>query len=389
MRARAGLAVALLGAAVPAGAQTNDHFFRSWRWTREEVSARAAALGGAAVALADDSVAARVNPAGLGSLGRTEVSAQVLRRNSATTPAGDELVAGVSLGSLAGAGRLGERWAAGLYVAETRHARLTIPPLALPDGLTDDGDLEVRVREAGLAASWRAAHGLQLGGRLSVGHAAVSGEYRREAPGQPTHLRVGTGGSDTRLTGAVGAAWEPSARVRVALLYELGNAWTLDRTAVSPWLDATLDAGSTYRLRQPSVLALGATVQVSRKLLLVAEADRVSYGEIQSALIIRQGAHSRDDYVLVGAWEPRGGLELSLPFTKLSLQLRAGAERLAAGGLAYQGGDPVELAAFPGSPARVGWTAGAAVVTGGFRLDLGARGAGERPAFLAGATARF
>jgi len=259
----------------------------------------------------------------------------------------------------------------------------------MPDGLTDDGNLEVRVREAGLAASWQAAHGFHLGGRVAVGHASISGEYRREAPGEPTHLRVGTGGSDTRLTGAAGAAWEPGARVRLAFLYELGNAWELERTAVSPWLDATLDPGSSYRLRQPSVLAVGGAFQLSRKLLLVAEADHVSYGEIQSALIIRQGAHSRDDYVLASAWEPRGGLELSLPFTKLSLQLRAGVERLAAGGLSYQGGDPVELAAFPGSPARVGWTAGAAVVTGGFRLDVAGSGAGERPTFLAGASARF
>lgn len=389
MRLRAGAWTVLAACALPAQAQTNDHFFRSWRWAREEVSARAAALGGAAVALADDSVAARVDPAGLGSLSRTEISGQMVRRGQATTPAGDALTGGVALGSLTGAGRLGARWAAGIYVAETRHAHLTLAPLALPDGLTDDGSLEVRVREAGLAAAWQAASGFHLGGRLAVGHAAISGEYRREAPGQPTHLRVGTGGADTRLTGALGATWEPAAHVRLAFLAELGNAWTLDRTAVSPWLDATLDPGSTYRLRQPSVLAVGAAFQLSRKLLLVAEADRVSYGQVQSALIIRQGAHSRDDYVLADAWEPRGGLELSLPFTRLSLQLRAGVERLAAGGLAYQGGDAVELAAFPGSPACVGWTAGAAVVTGGFRLDLAARGGGERPAFLAGASARF
>jgi hypothetical protein len=177
--------------------------------------------------------------------------------------------------------------------------------------------------------------------------------------------------------------------LRLAFAAERGNAWTLDRTAVSPWLGATLDPGSHYRLRQPSVLGVGASIRLSRKLVAFGQADRVLYGEIQQALIIRQGAHSRDDYGLADAWEPRGGIEVSLPFAKVSLQLRGGFERLAAGGLLYQGKDPVEQAAFPGSPARLGWAAGGALVTGGVRLDLAARGAGERPALLAGVTARF
>jgi long-subunit fatty acid transport protein len=375
--------------ATTAQAQTNDHFFRSWRWTREEGSARAAALGGAALALADDSVAARDNPAALTSLSRTEIAVHLLRRGSATTPAGDSLAGGATLGSFSVGARLGTRLAAGLYAADTRHARIAMAARPLPDGLTDEGGLEVRVREAGLAAAWQIAGTFHAGGRLSLGYASVSGEYRREAAGQPTRLRVGTGGSDARLTGALGAVWQPAERLRLAFAAEKGNAWTLDRTAVSPWLDVTLDSGSTYRLRQPSVLGVGASIRLSRKAVAFGQADHVRYSEIQSALIIRQGAHSRDDYRLADAWEPRAGLEVSLPFTKVSLQLRTGIERLAEGGLAYQGRDVVEQAAFPGSAAQVGWTAGAALVTGSFRLDAAARGAGERPAFLAGLTARF
>ena len=353
-----GLLAGLLGVAAGAQAQTNDHFFRSWRWTREEGTARAAALGGAALALADDGVAARANPANLTTLSRTEIAVHVLRRGSATTPAGDALSGGAALGSFSIAARLGARWAAGLYAADTRHARIAIPARRLPDGFTDEGGLEVRVREAGLAAAWQIADTVHAGGRVSLGHASVSGEYRREAAGEPARLRVGTGGSDARLTGALGAVWEPAARLRLAFAAERGNAWTLDRTAVSPWLGATLDHGSHYRLRQPSVLGVGASIRLSRKLVAFGQADLVRYGEIQQALIIRQGAHARDDYRLADAWEPRAGLEVSLPFAKVSLQLRGGFERLAEGGLFYQGRDAVEQAAFPGSAARLGWTAG-------------------------------
>ena len=387
---RAGLTAGVLLAASAASAQTNDAFFRSWRWTREEGSSRAAALGGAAIALADDSTAARANPAGLTSLSRIEIAVHVLRRGSATTPAGDSLGSGATLGSFSFGARLGTRLAAGLYAADTRHARIAMATQPLPDDLMGDGRLEVRVREAGLAVAWQVGGNFHAGARVSVGHASINGEYRREAAGQPARLRVGTGGSDVRVTGALGVVWQPAERLRLAAVAEKGNAWELDRNAESPWLrGATLDPGSTYRLRQPSVLSLGAALRLSRKLVAFGQMDRVRYGEIQSTLIIRQGAHSRDDYQLLDAWEPRAGLEVSLPLTKVSIQLRGGIERLAAGGLLYQGRDEAERAIFRGSEARLGWTAGGALVTGSFRLDTALRGAGERPAFLAGLTARF
>jgi hypothetical protein len=383
----AGLALTLAGTL--AEAQTNDHFFRSWRWTREEGSARAAALGGAVVALGDDAVAGRANPAGLGSLSRSEVAIHVLQRGRATTPSGDTLSGGAALGLAAAAARLGTRWTAGLYAADTRHARLVLQPRPLPDGVTDEGTLEVRVREAGISAAYQVAARFHVGARLAIGHASVNGEYRRETPGEPTGLRVGTEGSEARLTGALGVVWEPVTRVRLGFAAEAGNAWTVDRTAMSPRLGANLDPGSAYRLRQPSALVLGASVRLSRKLVAFGQADRVRYGEIQSVLIIRQGAHSRDDYRLVDAWEPRAGLEVSLPLTKVSFQLRGGLERLAAGGLRYEGREDVERATFGGAPARLGWAVGGAMVAGGLRLDATVRRGGERPAFLAGVTARF
>jgi hypothetical protein len=67
----------------------------------------------------------------------------------------------------------------------------------------------------------------------------------------------------------------------------------------------------------------------SRKVLGLVQIDRVRYGEIQSVVIIRQGAESRDDYRLEDAWEPRLGLEVSVPLHRVSLQFRAGAHGLA------------------------------------------------------------
>ena len=387
---RALLAVLLLGAA-PLHAQTNDHFFRSWSWGRDEGDARAAALGGASLALADDSVLARVNPAGLPSLSRPEISVNVLRRATASTAAGDTLSGGVTLGSFTAGARVGSRWTAGLYATDARHARITMDTRVPPDELIDRGSLEIRVREAGVSTGIQIAPGLYFGGRLGLGYASAEGEYRRDppTPTQLTRLIVTTSGSDARLTGGVSAVWEPTSRLRLAGALDQGNAWTLERKAQSPWLGADLDTGSAYRLRQPSALRGGAALRLSHKVQAVAQVDRVRYSEIQSVLIIRQGAHAREDYQLADAWEPRGGLEVSVPFRTLSLQLRAGVERPAPGALAYEGGDPVEQETFTGMPARFGWTAGGSLVTGSLRLHVAARGGADRGAVLAGLNLRF
>jgi len=386
---RAALGTLLLAAlAADAGAQTNDHFFRSWRWVREEESARAAGLGGAVAALADDAGAMRSNPAVLTSLSRVEIGAHFVRRGNAETTGGDHLAGGGALGSFTIGAPLGPRWAIGAYASDIQGVRTRLEPRALPDGLTDEGEIDVHVRDAGVAGAWRAASGLTLGLRLAVVHVSADGDYRRERSGEPTHLRVETAGGDARLGWSVAAAWEPSARLRLACLAEAGTALVVERTAASPWLGATLDAGSTYRMRVPGVVSCGTAIRVSRKVLGLVQIDRVRYGEIQSVVIIRQGAESRDDYRLEDAWEPRLGLEVSVPLHRVSLQFRAGAHGLAPGGLSYEGRDATEEASFLGSARSLAWSGGAAVVTGGFRLDAAVRG-GPRPAWLLGATVRF
>ena len=58
-------ALALVGAAVPATAQTTDPVFAGWRFSPATVGSRSAGMGGAFVAVADDASATYWNPAGL------------------------------------------------------------------------------------------------------------------------------------------------------------------------------------------------------------------------------------------------------------------------------------------------------------------------------------
>src|SRR5437867_11455448 len=58
--------------------QTNDHFYRSWRWSTTPATTRAVGLAGAYAALADDSGTAFLNPAGVATLGKSGFSVALL-----------------------------------------------------------------------------------------------------------------------------------------------------------------------------------------------------------------------------------------------------------------------------------------------------------------------
>jgi hypothetical protein len=131
-------------------------------------------------------------------------------------------------------------------------------------------------------------------------------------------------------------------------------------------------------------------VEPSLKLRLVAQVDRVRYGQIQSSLVIGQGARSREEYALDDAWEPRVGLEVSLPRRASSIQLRGGLHWQAPGALRYEGGDPLESASFVGGARSLVGAVGASLVTTRWlRLDVAAQFARERTQLAAGLAGRF
>jgi hypothetical protein len=393
---RAAGALALLLSASAVRAQTNDHFFRSWRSAADAPTGRAAGMGGAVVALPDDTGGIAANPANLTSLGKTEVSASLR-----TTADGDvsypvrpppraDVFAGSSTLAFAGAaGRVGTRWAVGASYQGTGRTRIELAPRTLPDGLTDEGTLSTSFDAASVAAAWHIGRSLHVGARIAAARASAEGAYRREAAGRAADLRVDTSGDSTRFAGGIGIAWEATSAVRVGAAATSGATFSFDRHSVSPAQNVTLDPGSRYRLRQPPVIGAGACVRVSRHVTALAQLDRVQYGEIRSTLSIRQGAVARADYELDDAWEPRAGVEVSLPFRSVSLQLRGGWHRAAPGGLRYTGTDAVEAASFLGAPAHGAFSAGASLATRSFRLDVAGVTTDPGTQVLAGITGRF
>ncbi|HZE88759.1 MAG TPA: hypothetical protein VE404_04380, partial [Verrucomicrobiae bacterium] len=68
--------------AAPAAAVTDEEIFRDFRFNFANPGARALAMGGAFIAIANDATAAQANPARLGVLRRPEIFAEVRNRNT-------------------------------------------------------------------------------------------------------------------------------------------------------------------------------------------------------------------------------------------------------------------------------------------------------------------
>jgi hypothetical protein len=321
---RKAVAVTLMGVVVasPLDAQTVDVFYRSWRWLKEPSAARSAGLAGSATALADDAGSAEANPASLTSLSKSEVRATLLSRGSGQTAAGDALGARTGIGFLGFAGRLSPRWAVGAYVVEPQSARLESGSTP-PAGATETGTLDGTLREVGVSLAWRAHRTLHLGVRLSANSLSLDGSYRVAGPQGGPIVEVETRGESTRTAVSWGVLYQAGPRVRLGLAHLGGARWPTPRTTRVGSVLGQASTPGDYEVRQPTVTSGGVSYEVSPRVLVTSQLDHVRYGEIQTPFASLPDATAATRYALY-AWEPRVGLEVSLPFRSLSLQLRGG-----------------------------------------------------------------
>ena len=379
------LAVAVF-VATPLRAQTNDQVFRSWRWSVDQEPARVAGMGGAFVAVADESSAAAFNPAGLTQVQKTELAGGLVVRQRGTAASGirDSLRAVTGIGFAGGAAAVSSRWRIGVYLLQPEDRRADFTG-SLPDGTTASGFLDTQVTEVGGAVAWQARPGLALGARVTATHLKLEAE---DLTSGPAASEVGEGAGETRVTGSFGLLVTVRRAIRAGLTLQPGASYRMVRTANAD--GRVIDSGSASDLRQPGLVAAGLSVQLSPKILVSGQLDYVRYSEIRRQLVIRSGSTTSADYGLVDALEPRLGLEFSLPLRRYSVQLRGGVHSQAAGFLSYRGASPVEASTFRGGTRHLVPALGASLVNrGGLRIDLGGRLGGEQRELLATAGLRF
>ncbi len=285
-------------------------------------TARATGLAGASVALADDDSGLDQNPAALGTLERSELTAALAARRSGSTRGGDHLVARTGLGQVGAATRLGAHWALGGYFLEPQARRVELRPSQANGFASDTGSLETVTTDVGGALAFALSDRLQAGVRVTATHLSLAGLVQTSAAHGPVALSVGSGGGSTKLITTAGLLFRASRALRLGVIYTPEASWSFTRRAVSPWLGLDLDGGTVFSVRRPSLLAGGLSWRLSPHVLALAQVDSLRVGPLADGLPggYEQLAHARRDF------RARGGLELAWPLGRFAVQLRAGVE---------------------------------------------------------------
>jgi hypothetical protein len=243
------------------------------------------------------------------------------------------------------------------------------------------------VTDAGGGAAMRFGERMHLGVQVVGTHLELEGAGSRFVDGHEV-LRMGTSSGSTRFVAIVGGLLELNRSLAIGASVMSGTKFTADRTALNPSLPLTLDAGSDYDVVRPLRASGGFSWSVSPRLRLVGQVDYVAYGSIRDGVTLTDGG-GPSALELDNALEPRGGLELSIPFRNTgSLQLRAGAHSRAPGSLVFKGADATTAATFPGGERELEPAAGATLIVSSFAFHAAYTG-GQTPLFAFGGTLKF
>jgi hypothetical protein len=344
-----------------AGAQTSDILFGGSTWRPRETGSRPAGLGGAFVAVADDTRAAVTNPAGIALVPNLEVSVGLgeLWGSFATALRGRTVpVSGAPSDASASAscppGARPRPWALAFFGQQVVNDMTRVGVVSGP-GLLEDGFVSAEREQIGLVVARGLAPWLNLGLGLQWRHLRFEGASIRHDSDGTELERVTFDGDANKARGVAGilatfgGRRSPTAfRVGIAYEHDLSH-WTIERRAVDV-AAGTVAPTSRVRIEEPPLLAAGVAWRISDGWLVSAQLDYIWYESVLTALADNQ-AEEADRFRLDDGFEPRFGLEHTRPSPiGGDLKLRLGFRRETGGRLTYTGDDLGRRQAFTEVP---------------------------------------
>jgi len=373
---------ASLAYAAASSAQTNDGNFRGWGYYVDATAPRAAAMGGAFVAVTDDASCLAWNAAGLTTLTKTDLQAGVLERGSGSLGSGDIAQAQSAAGFVGGGGKLTKTIAFGAFLMQP-HAL----DIDLQGASGTSGFLRTTVTDGGFALAWSPLRALHLGVRLNVTHLEAQGEYLQTASG--AGIGASQASAQSKLTGDAGVLLRVGEEASLGFSFTQGARW--DASRLSESLGGGAVSRQAFQISSPSTLRGGAAFRPAPRLLLTAEADYVFLARLGDTFLPVLQPARHGDYLLQSGIEARAGVEVSFPIrSAVSIQVRGGLESQAPAAFAFVGqGLPSGGSPFPGDPRRTVMTVGAGIETRAVHVDAAAALLGMRTVLTAGAGVRF
>lgn len=349
---------------VSAAAQTDAPVFGEWRANPLTVGSRAAGMGGAFVAIADDARAAVVNPGGLTQIPVIEISAS----------------SGRPWVSAAGGPR---RMRVAAYFTTSEQEQLPVedrPRIGL----------QPAIWEIGIGAGYQPFRRIRVGAAVAYRHLRIEEEGRGPVNGsQPVDSLVGREDAQVRVTfgtmvDLIPASVIGASPLKLGLSVQPGVTFEVPRPAADP-----------VDIRRPSVVSAGLAWRASNAWSLTGQADILRYQEVVDALRRNVGETASRDFRLGNAVEPRLGAEFATPLRCGcgTVKLRGGLRYESPGTLEYAGADPDLRDAFRVRSWRTSVTVGASLFAEHFgnavRIDLDSLDLLDGPTLSVGVVWRF
>lgn len=344
----------VLALAAPAAGQTSAPSYSQMVFNMDPPGARAAAMGGAFIPLADDATAAASNPAGLTVLLYPQVSLQAKNyglsreasfiedgdgvEGSAVYPAFASVV--VPVGPLA-------------FAAFGHQAARYVSSFQGNSGAADpyyafDWDFDMSVMRYGGSIAAEVLPFLSIGVSAGLSQLDLQAEditeYESPSFGQRSRTTTSTGASGSAWFGVAGVIMRVGERISIGASYNRRERFE-DLEESEEYCDLAAgtcfdEALPRFDVRMPDSYGAGAAVRLSDALTLVVDAEHFAYSSLaEAASDATRERNLAFDYDPIGAddgWDLRAGAEYILLAGQTPLALRAGAARLTTGTLYSQ-----------------------------------------------------
>jgi long-subunit fatty acid transport protein len=348
--------------------------------------ARANAMGGAFIGLADDATAAYTNPAGLTILKQSEISLEYKEADHENTEYSpteetydfDETGSGFSFVSL-----VFPRERATFAVYRHQLIKITSDYTLQPRAYTAETDIE--------AVTYGIGAGLELlPNRLSLGFSAgfsqlyyyyTSEIYLDLAMTYPPMRKYLVDEEDTAEHYTLSLLWSPVGGLKLGLVYRQGPEF---KTTMETFNNTDLVGGSfesselaKNTLKVPDVYGLGLSYQFESGLTITADANRILYSDLAQDLVFRDGQTEyvgllASDYTVDDRTEFHMGSEYVLNLDKAWIALRGGYYRKPEHRIRYIGTDTNQRnIAHEGKDDTI-YSYGAGVAWGNMQIDAAA-----------------
>lgn len=426
------LAISLLAFAGTAGAITNEESYSRLTFNFNTPGARALAMGGAFIGLADDVTAAEANPAGLTTLLKPEISAEIkfLSSKNSVLFASAKPLTGTSTPiykdyfdqsdsvSFLSFVYPHESWA----FSFSRHEQLSIdqhystegavvPGSASPSSFfrlfPAESNSDISISNYVFAAAYQPMENVKVGASIKISRLNWKSTFRRFTTAwfntgnlQPGILR--TWDIDERQTKPafnIGAIVKPTEWASVGVVYKRNATFEVTENFTAVFqrqgsnVEEEVSSNTPVTLNVPDTFGAGLSLSPSDKFVVNFDVQRVRYSDLLDNFQIALTGITRpspSDFNVDDATEIHVGAEYVFSYGSRILAVRGGLYTDPEHSIVYSGGDPIFRVLFPRGEDVTHGTFGMGVVfSGTYQLDVAADIAKSSKAFIISTVAKF